>query len=140
MIQKGRARIHNSIDRWVEVQWGEEERNKETVLRFVFPDGTHGREVRVADILDNKAVAAMALERPLGEVELDAETLVWAGVEGEENQLHAFVMAHVPGQRLLAYECLCGLPGTPRLRAWRDETKCETCERKRAAITKGGSA
>lgn len=140
MILKGRFRIHNTAYRWVEVQWGEDEHTKETLLRFAFPDGMHGREVRVEDVLDNTAVAAMALERPLGEVELDANTLVWAGVEGEENQLHAFIMAHVPGQRLLAYECLCGLPGTPRFRAWRDETKCETCERKRAAITKGGSA
>lgn len=77
-------------------------------------------------------------KRMAEERELQPEILLWACLEGEKDNLHAFAMAHVQsdpgGANLLAYETLCGANGKITAMAFGGETKCEACERKRAKL------
>lgn len=72
------------------------------------------------------------------ERELQPDILLWACLEGEKDNLHAFAMAHVQsdpgGANLLAYETLCGANGKLTAMAFGGETKCEACEQKRAKL------
>lgn len=72
------------------------------------------------------------------EIRVNPDLLLWACVEGEVDQLHAFLLAHVPAaQRMLIYETLCGSDGKLTAMPFKGETKCEVCERKRKALKIG---
>jgi len=49
MIVKGSMKLHNTQDRFVVLEWGEDETTK--VMRFTACDGRVGREISVEDIL-----------------------------------------------------------------------------------------
>jgi len=51
MIVKGSAKIHNTRDRFVTIEWGEDENTKQGVIRLTTCDGRIGREITVEDIL-----------------------------------------------------------------------------------------
>ena len=67
-------------------------------------------------------------------VHLQPDLLLWACLEGERDNLHAFLMAHVPGQRMLVYQTLCGADGKITAMPFGGETKCEACERERVKL------
>lgn len=69
-------------------------------------------------------------------IEVNPDLLLWACIEGERDNLHAFLLAHVPDapQRMLVYETLCGTDGKITAMPYGGETKCEVCERKRRKL------
>lgn len=78
MIVKGSAKIHNSRDRFVVVEWGEDEA-KQGVLRFTTCDGRLGREIAVEEILRRPCEPAPA-NRIADEFARLLETQTGAGI------------------------------------------------------------